>query len=150
MCWVWHSLGLPKRARQSYTTTNISYTTNKLNTCTFLTVLLARLRGHLMWLMCYCEVFSVYQGECHHLRPFCRNSLAEARGRFVHQDSSKGGAVETGFGGSHYVIGCFIIWYYPRPLHPPPTAPPFAEYQIMIIVIVYYCLLLLLLIIIIV
>ena len=27
------------------------------------------------------------------------------------QDASKGGAVETGCSGLHYIIGCFIIWY---------------------------------------
>ena len=45
-----------------------------------------------------------------------------------YQDSSKGGAVETGCSGLHYIIGCCIIYYYPHPLHPPPTAPPFDEY----------------------
>ena len=44
------------------------------------------------------------------------------------QDSSKGGAVETGCSGLHYIIGCFIIQYYSHPLHSPPTAPPFDEY----------------------
>ena len=28
---------------------------------------------------------------------------------YVYQDSSKGGAVETGCSGLHYIIGCFII-----------------------------------------
>ena len=42
--------------------------------------------------------------------------------------SAKGGAVERGCSGLHYIIGCFIIWYYPHPLHLPPTAPPFDEY----------------------
>ena len=35
------------------------------------------------------------------------------------QDSSKGGAVETGCSGSDYIIGCFTVYYYPNPLHPP-------------------------------
>ena len=43
----------------------------------------------------------------------------------IHQ---RGGAVETGCSGSHYITGCFVIYYYPHPLHPPPTAPPFDEY----------------------
>ena len=46
------------------------------------------------------------------------------------QDSSKGGAVETGCSGVHYIIGCFTIQYYHLPLHPPPTAPPFDEYPL--------------------
>ena len=45
------------------------------------------------------------------------------------QDSSKEGAVETGCSGSHSIVGCFTIQYYPHPLHPPPTAPPFDEYN---------------------
>ena len=44
------------------------------------------------------------------------------------KDSSKGGAVETGCSGLHHIICCFIIEYYPHPLHHPPTAPPFDEY----------------------
>ena len=44
------------------------------------------------------------------------------------QDSSKWGALETGCSGLHYIIGCFIIQYYPNPLHLPPAAPPSAEY----------------------
>ena len=44
------------------------------------------------------------------------------------QGSSKGGAVETGCSGLHYIIGSFIIQYFPHPLYPPPTAPPFDEY----------------------
>ena len=48
----------------------------------------------------------------------------------VSQDSSKGGAVETGCSGLHSVIGRFIIQCYPHPLHPPPTAPPFDEYPV--------------------
>ena len=43
------------------------------------------------------------------------------------QDSSKGGAVETGCSGSRYMIGCFIIMINdttpihctPLPMHPP-------------------------------
>ena len=45
-----------------------------------------------------------------------------------HQDSSKGGAVETGCSGLHSIIGCFFMYYYLHPLHPPPTAPPCNEY----------------------
>ena len=44
------------------------------------------------------------------------------------QDSSKEGAVETGCSDLYDVIYDFIIEYYPNPLHPPPTAPPFDEY----------------------
>ena len=44
------------------------------------------------------------------------------------QDSSKGGAVETGCSGLHSITGCCTIWYYPHPLHPPPTVPPFDEH----------------------
>ena len=40
------------------------------------------------------------------------------------QNSSKGGALETGCSDLHYIISCFTISYYPHPLHPPPTAPP--------------------------
>ena len=47
------------------------------------------------------------------------------------QDSSKGGAVETGCSGLHYIIGRFDVHYYPQPLHPVPTAPPAAEYPIL-------------------
>ena len=43
------------------------------------------------------------------------------------QDSAKGGAVETGCCGLHYIIGCFTIYYYPHLLHPPPIAPPCNE-----------------------
>ena len=39
----------------------------------------------------------------------------------IHQ---RGGAAEAGYSGLHYIIYCFIIQYYPHPLHPPPTAPP--------------------------
>ena len=42
--------------------------------------------------------------------------------------SAKGGAVETGCSELYGVIYDFTIWYYPNPLHPPPTAPPSAEY----------------------
>ena len=42
--------------------------------------------------------------------------------------SAKGGTVETGCSGLQAMIGCFTISYYPNPLHPPPTAPPFDEY----------------------
>ena len=52
--------------------------------------------------------------------------------------SSKGGAVETGCGGLHYIIGCFTTKRYPHPLHPPPTAPPFDEYPIMLCHIMLY------------
>ena len=43
------------------------------------------------------------------------------------QDSSKGGAVETGCSDLYDVIYWLIICY-PHPLHPPPTAPPCNEY----------------------
>ena len=43
------------------------------------------------------------------------------------QDSSKGGAVETGCSDVYDVIHSFIIYDYPHPLHPPPTAPHFDE-----------------------
>ena len=45
------------------------------------------------------------------------------------QDSSKGGAVETGCSGLHYIIGCFVR-YNTTPIHrtPPPTACPFDEH----------------------
>ena len=48
----------------------------------------------------------------------------------VVQDSSKGGAVETGCSGLHYIIGCVTIQYYPHPLNPLSTAPPFEEYPV--------------------
>ena len=54
--------------------------------------------------------------------PLVRRSTLEI------QDSSKGGAFETGCSGLQYFIGCFIICCYPHPLHPTPTAPPFDEY----------------------
>ena len=44
--------------------------------------------------------------------------------------SAKGGAVETGCSGLHYIVGCFVIWYCPHPLHPLPTAPPCNEYPV--------------------
>ena len=46
-----------------------------------------------------------------------------------HLHSAKGGAVETGCNGLHNMRGCFIILYYPHPLHPLPTAPPCNEYH---------------------
>ena len=45
---------------------------------------------------------------------------------FLH--SAKGGAVETGCSDLYGVIYYFIIYYYPHPLHTPPTAPPCNEY----------------------
>ena len=37
----------------------------------------------------------------------------------LNQDSLKGGAVEAGCSGLHYIIDCFTIYNYPHPLHPP-------------------------------
>ena len=48
----------------------------------------------------------------------------------ISQDSSKGGAVETGCSDVYDVIYKFILYYYPNPLHPAPTAPPCNEYPI--------------------
>ena len=39
--------------------------------------------------------------------------------------------MEIGCRGSHYIPGCFIIQYYPDPLHPPPTAPPCKEHPVL-------------------
>ena len=64
-------------------------------------------------------------GRSLHVPPSLR-----ARLPVLDQDSSKGGAVETGCSGLHYIIGCFIIYFYPHPLHTPPTAPPFDEYPL--------------------
>ena len=60
--------------------------------------------------------------------PFFSPTVRSAHAK--NQDSSKGGTVETGCSGLHYiiVIGCFIVQYCLHPLHPPPTAPPFDEY----------------------
>ena len=44
------------------------------------------------------------------------------------QDSSQGGALETGCSELYDVLYCFIMQYYPHPLNPPPTAPPCNEY----------------------
>ena len=46
------------------------------------------------------------------------------------QDSSKGGAVETGCSDLYALMHYFVIWYSPNPLHPPPTAPPCNEYPL--------------------
>ena len=45
------------------------------------------------------------------------------------QDSTKGGAVETGCSGLRYVIGCFTVYVdYTHPLHPPSDCTPWNEY----------------------
>ena len=38
--------------------------------------------------------------------------------------------METGCSGLHYITYRFIKYYYPHPLHPPPTAPPCNEYPV--------------------
>ena len=60
--------------------------------------------------------------DCRSCTDSCRNSKAST------QDLSNRGAVETGCSGLPYIIGSFIIYYYPHALHPPPTAPPCNEY----------------------
>ena len=49
------------------------------------------------------------------------------------QDSSKGGAVETGCSYLYGVMYYFTISYYPNPLHPPLTAPPFDEHPVTVL-----------------
>ena len=43
------------------------------------------------------------------------------------QDAFKGVQWEQGVV-NHCILGCFIMQYYPHPLHPPLAAPPFDEY----------------------
>ena len=57
-----------------------------------------------------------------------KKNLKKEKQETISQDSSKGGAVETGCSDLYGVIYYFTIQYYPNPLHPPPTAPPCNEY----------------------
>ena len=65
--------------------------------------------------------FYVIDSAVYVLRAICR---AFAPRSHIIQDSSKGGAVETGCSGSHHIIGCLLysttpIHCTPFPLHPP-------------------------------
>ena len=59
-----------------------------------------------------CIYIYIYICACHGLDVSHENDMLDK----IHQ---RGGAVETGCSGLHYIIGCFIIEYYPHPLHPP-------------------------------
>ena len=56
---------------------------------------------------------------------------ARERAKAVDSRFIKGGAVETGCSDLYDIICQFTIQYYPHPLHPPPTTPPFAECRLM-------------------